>query len=156
MQKDPWRQVQGEDLWKVLRMCSSTLQKVLCKSGPSGSYLAGAWCRGRPPLHHDFRPASPGRATGGPPQGSPPRVLKGCSCKACDLKRSEQLIVPTLMGSGVKHWGSFQSLNKKLTVGLRRDNLGSLGKDNHIPGEFNIFIAYWLKPWVLISDWILM
>lgn len=93
----------------------------------------------------DLRPQV-GQLEPPPPQGSPPRVLKGCSCKACDLKRSEQLIVPTLMGSGVKHWGSFQSLNKKLTVGLRRDNLGSLGKDNHIPGEFNSFTAYWLKP----------
>lgn len=45
---------------------------------------------------------------------------------------------------------------KKSTMGLRGGNSGSLGKVNLSPREFRSFTAYWLKPQVLISDWILM
>ena len=34
----------------------------------------------------------------------------------------------------IKHQRSFQRLHKESTLGLRRDNLGSLRKGNYIPG----------------------
>lgn len=73
-----------------------------CKSGIVASIWLESRCPRRPTLHRDLRPALPGERSGSPPLGRLPRALQGCSCEACDLKRSARLTVPTLMSNGRK------------------------------------------------------
>lgn len=73
-----------------------------CKSGIVASIWLESRCLRKPTLHHDLRPALPRERSRSPPLGSLPLALQGCSCEACDLKRSAQLTVPTLMSNGRK------------------------------------------------------